>query len=258
MAEYAGAAVDWEQRERLESLARAFDPTTIRLLEALNVAPGWRCAEIGAGIGTIAGWLQERVGADGHVLATDIETRWLELLDLPGLEVRRHDIGTESLGESRYDLVHCRAVLLHVADWRKALRHMVAGLRPGGWLLVEDGDWRMAGISHPPCESVERMWAALAELVRVAGGDVSVGRQLVSACRELGLVDVDGGASALLGGFRNDMLPMVEPMVPVVVGAGLLTAEDGDEAIAYLKDAANFSVGPLIISIQGRKPVVAA
>lgn len=258
MTEYAGAAVDLEQRERLESLARGLDPSTVRMLDALDVAPGWRCAEIGAGVGTIAAWLHERVGADGHVLVTDLETRWLELLDLPGLEIRQHDIGAESLGEGLYDLIHCRAVLLHVPDWRKALHHMVSALRPGGWLVVEDGDWSTSGISHPPCEPVQRMWVAIAELVRRAGGDISVGRQLVSACRELGLVDVDGTATAILGGFRSDLLPMVEPMVPVVVAAGLLSAKDGDDALAYLNDAGNFSIGLLVISIQGRKPVAGA
>jgi trans-aconitate methyltransferase len=255
MAEYAGASVDWEHRQRLESLARGLDPTTIRMLEALEVGPGWRCVEIGAGAGTIAAWLHERVGAEGHVLATDLETRWLEMLDLPGLEIRRHDVGSESLGESLYDLIHCRAVLLHVPDWRKALRHMVAALRPGGWLLVEDGEWLTTGLSHPPCEAVARLWDATKKLIHAAGGDVSVGRQLVSAYRELGLVDVDGNASALLGGFKSDLLPMVEPVLPLVVGAGLLTKEDAEEASGYLKDAGNFSLGPLVISIQGRKPM---
>jgi trans-aconitate methyltransferase len=39
-----------------------------------------------------------------------------------------------------FDLVHARLVLVHVPDRARALATMVAALRPGGWLLVEDAD----------------------------------------------------------------------------------------------------------------------
>ena len=253
MTEYVAASVDWEGRERLEHVARALDPTTVGLLERLGVAPGWKCAEIGAGAGTVAAWLHDRVGPDGHVLATDVETRWLEQLECPGLEIRRHDIGAEGIGEGVYDLVHCRWVLLHVGDWRKALHHMVAGLKPGGWLVVEDTDWVGAGTVYPPCEAVERMWAAFSTLVESGGGHVTLGRELVAAFREAGLVEIDGSAAPILGGFRSELLPIAEPMVPIAVAAGLVSAEDGDEALAFLKDPANFAIGLLMIAMQGRK-----
>ena len=65
----------WKQeRERLGHLEAVSDPGTIRHLEAAAVGVGWRCAEIGAGTGSIAEWLSHRVGATGHVVATDIET----------------------------------------------------------------------------------------------------------------------------------------------------------------------------------------
>jgi SAM-dependent methyltransferase len=40
----------------------------------------------------------------------------------------------------RFDLVHARLVLAHVAGRGQALRSMISVLRPGGWLLVEDAD----------------------------------------------------------------------------------------------------------------------
>lgn len=254
MTEYAIAAVDWEQKGRLENVAGALDPTTIGMLDGLGVAAGWRCAEIGAGAGTIAAWLHERVGPDGHVLATDLEPRWLELLELPGLEVRRHDIVAESLGEDLYDLVHCRWVLCHVGDWRKALGRMVASLRPGGWLLVEDTDWSSAGVSYPPCEAMDRLWEAFSALMRGAGGELYLGRQLVAACRELGLLDIEARAAAVLGGIRSDLAAIGGPMIPLVVEAGLVSAEVAEEGLAFLQDPANFSIGLLNVGIQARKP----
>jgi ubiquinone/menaquinone biosynthesis C-methylase UbiE len=68
------------QRERLDTLQELFDPGTIRQLEARGVAPGWRCLEVGAGGGSIAEWLCDRVGPDGSVVATDLDTRWVAKL----------------------------------------------------------------------------------------------------------------------------------------------------------------------------------
>src|SRR5262249_20305982 len=47
------------------------------------VRPGWRCLEVGAGRGSMAVWLAEQVGANGHVVATDIDVTYLGRLDSP-------------------------------------------------------------------------------------------------------------------------------------------------------------------------------
>jgi SAM-dependent methyltransferase len=49
-----------------------------------------------------------------------------------------------------FDLVHARLVLVHVPDRAAALATMVAALRPGGWLLVEDADTQHASPAHHP------------------------------------------------------------------------------------------------------------
>ena len=85
-------AAERQARERFAALPRIYDPGTIRHLQALGVTAGWRCLEVGAGGGSIALWLAERVGPSGYVLATDLDTRFLEPLARPTLEVRRHDI----------------------------------------------------------------------------------------------------------------------------------------------------------------------
>jgi SAM-dependent methyltransferase len=85
-------------------------------------------------------WPCQRVGSSGHVLATDIDTRFLECLDYPNLEVRRHNIGSEPLPECAFDLVHGRLVLMHLPERERALQSMASPVKPGGWLLVEEGD----------------------------------------------------------------------------------------------------------------------
>ena len=85
------------ERERLAAIEAACDPITIECLEKIGVADGWHCLEVGAGAGSIAEWLCQRVGANGRVLATELETKFLEAIDAPNLEVRRHDITEEEL-----------------------------------------------------------------------------------------------------------------------------------------------------------------
>jgi hypothetical protein len=55
--------------DRLGLLEDIFDPLSCRRREL--VQPGWRCLEVGAGRGSMAVWLAERVGPCGQVVATD-------------------------------------------------------------------------------------------------------------------------------------------------------------------------------------------
>src|SRR5579863_2257868 len=122
---------------RFAALAAIYDPQTIRHLETLGVARGWRCLEVGAGDGTIAKWLVDRVGPTGHVLVTDVDTRFLEPLRGPTLDVCAHDIGSDPMPDAEFDLIHTRLVLMHVRERDAALARMVSSLKVGGWLLVE-------------------------------------------------------------------------------------------------------------------------
>lgn len=83
-------------------------------------------------------WLSERVGQAGHVVAADLDSRFLGDLRAPNVEVRRCDITQDEFEPASYDLVHSRAVVVHMNDPADVLRRMVAALRPGGWLIAED------------------------------------------------------------------------------------------------------------------------
>jgi 2-polyprenyl-3-methyl-5-hydroxy-6-metoxy-1,4-benzoquinol methylase len=155
MADYVLSDADRAHRARLDSIAAPADVGSVRLLRELGVSSGWRCVEVGAGSGTMAAWLCAQVGPTGSVLATDINTRWVESLDLPNLVVATHDIAVSALG-GQYDLVHTRNVLCHVGDREQAFSHLVDAVRPGGWLVVEDVDFVGAGTCFPSDDAFER------------------------------------------------------------------------------------------------------
>ena len=120
----------WQDaRRRLALLERWLDPGTIHQLQTLGVRAGWRCLTVGAGGGSITEWLCRQVGPSGHVVATDINTRFLEALEYPNLEVRRHDILTDDLEPAVFDLVHVRFVLMHLADPSQAVRPLIQPMR---------------------------------------------------------------------------------------------------------------------------------
>ncbi|WP_026197691.1 class I SAM-dependent methyltransferase [Sciscionella marina] len=183
----------WDDaRARLSSLEQWLDPATRDCLAARGVGPGWSCLEAGGGGGSVAMWLTEQVGDSGAVLATDMDTRFLEPLAGPNLEVRRHDLATESLPRERFDLAHCRLVLAHLPERGRALGEMVAAVRPGGWVVVEEMDFVSvaADPAHEHAGAFMRTMAAHDEVLQGHGMDLHYGRSLFSELRSCGLGEV--------------------------------------------------------------------
>jgi ubiquinone/menaquinone biosynthesis C-methylase UbiE len=184
--------------ERLGLLEQLFDPASRR--QRGFVRPGWRCLDVGAGRGSIAIWLAEQVGPTGHVVATDIDLTYLQRLNLPNLEVRRHNIledPLETLKAGSFDLVSSRLLLFWLAGKQEtAIRRMTELLRPGGWLVDEDGDWGSVGpvdSAHPlyePYHDAYREWWAS------RGYDSTFGRRLPLLFERCGLENIRQETSA--------------------------------------------------------------
>src|ERR1700748_1983787 len=68
------------ERARLNSLTALYDPATLAICDRLGLASGCQCLDVGAGTGSLAEALAERVAPSGGVVAADIDTRFLEPL----------------------------------------------------------------------------------------------------------------------------------------------------------------------------------
>jgi len=249
---------EWEpERARLTRIESMLDAGTIRHLDELGVAAGWRCLEVGAGGGSVARWLCERVGDEGYVLATDLETRFLAALEHGRLEVRRHDIGVDELPESECDLVHTRLVLLHVAERDRALDRMLCSLKPGGWLLVEEPDFSTFSASAP--DAMVEVNDALLAFLGARGAEPNYGRRLVAEFRKRGLRDMGGEGRVLPieGGHEWAEFPRLtfERLGPALVASAAITAERYKEALALLDDPDMTLLSPLIMAVWGRRPL---
>jgi SAM-dependent methyltransferase len=195
----------WLQgRARLDAVEEFLDPGTIRALEGLGVGAGWRCLEIGAGGGSIAAWLSRRVGSAGKIVATDLDTRhFSDRSWASNVEILRHDIVNDTLGEQQFDLIHARLVLEHIPERDLVLPKIVRSLRRGGWLLLEAVDY----VSAVPVSEIGAREHARSQRVRLqefeaAGIKADYGRHLPRLVREAGLIDVgsEGRVFVMEGG----------------------------------------------------------
>jgi SAM-dependent methyltransferase len=258
MSTYVFDQASETERRRLLELEAWLDPGTIRHLETIGVAPGWHCLEVGAGEGSIARWLCARVGPSGRVVATDLDTRFLDVLEDPGLEVRRHDVVSDPLEEDAYDLIHARLLLEHLPGRDDVVRKLVQALRPGGWLLVEDLD----GISHvsiTKSDVYERVSEAAFSTMATFGFDPHLGRRLYLMLDDAGLEDCYAEGRIAMGTRVGN--PGVE-MFKLTLGAlreamvtrGRVASEEVDETLRLLDDPSFIAMPPAVIAAWGRRP----
>jgi SAM-dependent methyltransferase len=249
-----------EAGRRFDALAALFDTSTFRHVDALGIQTGWRCWEVGAGGSSVPSWLAGRVGRAGHVLATDIDTSWITTAGGAGYEVRRHDVGTEPPPGEGFDLVHARLVLVHVARRAAALAAMVAALRPGGWLLVEEADPALQPLACPdeagaPERLANKLKHDFRTLMAERGVDLAYGRTLPRLLRGAGLVDVAADAYFPVTGPACNRLEeaTVAQIRDRLVAAGLATDREVDQHLDNVAAGRlDLATSPMI-SAWGRK-----
>jgi SAM-dependent methyltransferase len=231
-----------EAPKRFVALAELFDAGTVRHLETCGVSRGWVCLEVGGGGGSIARWLADRVGPTGHVVVTDIDTRFLEPLKHSGIEVRHHNIVTDPPLETAFDLVYTRLVLMHLPQREQAMENMISALKPGGWLVVEEYD--TASMPPDPVTSTGEVFlkahSAMLKFFDDGGVDRRYGRKLFASLRTHGLSQVRAearvfmfkggspGASLLKANLEQLRMPMIDRKY--------ITAREFDEDLARLDD----------------------
>jgi len=250
-----------ESLARFAALSALFDPATIGHLAQCGVGPGWHCLEVGAGGGSIATWLADRVGPSGAVLATDIDPRFLHPPARPNLEVQRHDIAVDSLPENAFDLVHARLVLLHIPQRQQAMARMVRALKPGGWIVAEEFDSLSMAPPSPlcPAEMQLQTQVALLRLLEDHGVDRLYGRRLFGVLQSQGLVDLHAEGRVVLlrhGTAGASMLRAnYEQLRDAMISQGYITREQFDSDLQRVQDLRFAMLSALMWSVRGRRSV---
>lgn len=116
-----------------------------RLAAWLELRPGMRIADLGAGDGTFALAVARRVGPSGVVYATEIDRELLAGIgqaagkaQLANVKVIAGAVSSTHLPEGCCDALFSRVVYHHLADAPAINADIFRALRPGGRLLVVD------------------------------------------------------------------------------------------------------------------------
>jgi SAM-dependent methyltransferase len=163
-----GCGVDWSSvspewdrcRDFVEQMKADLTP---RLLAALDLRPGQRALELGAGTGELAARIAAAVAPGGSVVASDLAPGMVNLLKarldgLDGVEVAEIDARDIPLPTAGVDAVAFRMGLMLVPDPSVAVREIERVLRPGGrvaaavWAAQQHNPWLstlgMAAMMH--------------------------------------------------------------------------------------------------------------
>ena len=244
------------EQQRLRALAAVRDPKTIAVLETIGVRPGWHCLEVGAGSGTVSGWLAERVGPEGRVMSTDVDLRFHD--DMPvNVIVKQHDIVTDPLPAGHFDLIHARAVLQHLPSRDDVFARFIEWAKPGGWIVIEDGDFRSFE-AQPLPEPLGTVHRLLAGGANDGFREPTFGSRIIGLFRDHGLRDIDlvGDTWAMRGNDDSGewWFLAMEHVAPRLIEAGVVTADQMDQALAQAREPSFVMHSTESFAVWGRNP----
>ncbi len=176
---------------RLRHQASVWDPTAHALFDRLKIRRGWRVLEIGPGQGSLHMELRRRVHGPvdvvepSHAFVDALHRHW-----------RRDGLGNGTVHEchlidaklprNTYDLIFARWVFLFLPNPEAHLRRLVAALKPGALLAIEDYSRETLRMVPQPPEWTDFMLADLAFFAS-QGGDANIGGRLPSLYEKAGL-----------------------------------------------------------------------
>lgn len=224
--------------------------TLVELLHADTVYPaGARVLEVGCGVGAQTVTLASR-SPRAHITAIDRSAASLNRarqaaasVGLTNVSFQQADIFDLPFARRSFDHVFVCFVLEHLARPLQALTALRDQLRPGGTIMVIEGDHGPTCF-HPDSDFARKAISCQVALQARAGGDATIGRRLFPLLTAAGfatprvsprMVYVDASRPSLVDGFiRKTFTAMVEGVRASAIDAGLLAPEDFDKGIADL------------------------
>lgn len=243
--------------KRLLLIEQAVDTETIALLDRAGLDIGARCLEIGAGAGSIAGWMAARVGSSGLVIALDKKATYLQRLPREAVRVIEGDLKDLSL-DHPIDLAHARYVLIHNTNDGELLANIRSAVKPGGMVVLEEPDFTSAALlplQHD--NAVQRVNYAICKMFTDSSLDPAYGLRLPQKVKEAGfdLVHIESRIHLCAGEvpIARVMAESAEVLREKYVKTGLATDEDIDHYVARAHDPGVWSIFYATVSVIARR-----
>jgi hypothetical protein len=134
---------------------------------------------------------------------------------------------------------------------------MIAALKPGGWLVIEDFDG-LSLLPDPtlnPAEKSLRSSAAVRELLLSAGADIRFGRRVAGLLSARGMSDINAEGRALLSDaalFRRFQRLTFEQVQDELLARGLVSPQELAQDFATLEQG-HTALLPMLWSVVARR-----
>jgi len=232
------------------------------LIEA-GLSEGMCVADFGCGSGTMTRTLASLVGSSGSVTGVDLHVAQLEQArqlcaaeKLANVKFVEADAARTGLPQNGFDLVYSRFLLLHLTDPASCLREMYRILKPGGILVIEDGD--LASACSIPPTALDDFADLFSRLAPIRGVDYSLSNRLGHMVADAGfsIVNIRVHQPSDRAGLSGLLLKWsVEEAGPAFVEAGLVTSEQLQGKIQDMERAVR---DPGVLALAPRMAVVSA
>ncbi len=246
---------------RLLMLHDIYSPAGRRVLLQAGLKSGMQVADFGCGIGATTRTLAEMVGPTGSVTGIDASEAQLVQAGnfccnqgLTNVSLWKADACDTGLTDGMFDIVYCRFLLIHLPDPAACLREMRRVLKPGGTIVVEDGDLSSAGSA--PATALNEFGDLFTRLGPKKGVDYLLGRHLFHLVKRAGFFDVEieiHQPASARGENRAFLKWSIEEAGQGCIDAGLLSREHLDRTLKEMQAAIN---DPNVLVLMPRMSLV--
>jgi SAM-dependent methyltransferase len=230
---------------RLRALHGIYSPFARVVLTGAGLKSGMHVADFGCGVGMTTRMLAEMVGPSGSVTGVDFSGDQVEearaICAREGLEnvtFLQADACKTGLPRGAFDLAYCRFLLLHLPNPLACIHEMLAVLKPGGILVLEDGD--LTTLRSEPPTATNAFADLFGRLGPTRGLDYTMAKDLPVLAKAAGVTDarlVDHQPACITYEHRQFPKWSVEEAGPAFVGAGLITEEELANTIVAMQQA---------------------
>ena len=250
--------------ERLAQQDLAFLPHTLDMIEAIGVAEGWHCVDLGSGPKGITDVLSKRVGSSGKVIGLDYDEQFVEIgasNAAPNTEFVVGDAFRPTLAAGEFDMTHARFLASTSGHPDLLVKEAARLLRPGGCAAFQE-----AVVGSLQCYPRHPAWDRLRELLyalmpETEGADPAAPR-IYRLLRQAGFQDIQ--FRPVMVGVRagdpwQEYVPeTVESVREPLLERGLSDTLELDRVLAecraHLDDPDTIWTSFTVLQIWGTKP----
>lgn len=251
---------------RLHVLHNIYSPVGKRILLQAGLTEGMEVADFGCGVGVVTRMLGQIVGPSGSVTGIDVDgaqleeaAQWCAQGGLKNTRFVKATAESTGLPRNTFDLVYCRFLLLHLTEPAACLREMRAVLKPGGIIVVEDGDLASAtSVARGATDPFANLFGRLGP---TRGLNYSLAKDLHLMVESEGFpqANVEVHQPAIINGRDRSFLKWsVEEAGPALIDAGITASHELSETLAEMQSAADdpdvLIFPPRMFSVWARKP----